>query len=207
MSEAIDHVEDDRRDTETPAAASNDDDAVNTAHSADGAADGHESDKDSDLLSEVDEEQFDDYDPNLEERPVEIDENIAKSLKAAKRKKTDGQTTKKPKEGRRPKKRARPAEDDGGEVDARDRRPRKARATGSERQKRDSSDEEEVNEENLTPEERRRRAIQRAVDDALKNPSKGKRKTGLVGFFFFFFSATWVRHISNRCDLGPGNRD
>lgn len=29
------------------------------------------SDKDSDLLSEIDEEQFDDYDPTLEDRPVD----------------------------------------------------------------------------------------------------------------------------------------
>jgi transcription factor SPN1 len=32
------------------------------------------------------------------------------------------------------------------------------------------------NEENLTPEERRRRALDRAMDAALKNPNKRRRK-------------------------------
>ena len=58
---------------------------------------GDESDKDSDLLSEIDEDQFEDYDPTLEERPVEIDENVAMGLKAAKRKRADGEAAKKPK--------------------------------------------------------------------------------------------------------------
>ncbi|KAK3311030.1 uncharacterized protein B0T15DRAFT_408516 [Chaetomium strumarium] len=138
---------------------------------------GNMSDKDSDLLSEIDEDQFEDYDPTLEERPVEIDENVAMTLKAAKRKRTDGETTKKPKEGRRPKKRARANDDDGGELPERESRPRKARATAGERRAvANEVEEEEVNEENLTPEERRRRAIQRAMDNALKNPTKRRRK-------------------------------
>jgi transcription factor SPN1 len=136
------------------------------------------SDKDSDLLSEIDEEQFEDYDPTLEEKPVEIDENVVKTLKAAKRKRTDGETTKKPKEGRRPKKRARANDDDVGDVGDLEGRPRKTRATDGERAARKAAEEEEeqVVEENLTPEERRRRAIQRAMDNALKNPTKRRRK-------------------------------
>lgn len=137
------------------------------------------SDKDSDLLSEIDEDQFEDYDPTLEERPVEIDENIAKSLKAAKRKLPEGETTKKPKEGRRPKKRARANDEDVGEVADIEGRPRKARATdggGRAARKEAEGEEEQVNEENLTPEERRRRALQRAMDNALKNPTKRRRK-------------------------------
>lgn len=144
----------------------------------DGAAGDAEFDRDSDLLSEIDEDQFEDYDPTLEERPVEIDENVAKTLKPAKRKRTDGETAKKPKEGRRPKKRARATEDDGGDAEVGERRPRKARATDGERRaaRKEAPEEEGVNEENLTPEERRRRAIQRAVDSALKNPTKRRRK-------------------------------
>ncbi|KAL2150174.1 hypothetical protein VTH82DRAFT_7850 [Thermothelomyces myriococcoides] len=137
---------------------------------------GNASDKESDLLSEIDEDQFEDYDPALEERPVEIDENVAMTLKAAKRKRTDGETVRKPKEGRRPKKRSRAAEDDAGDGEEAERRPRKARATGERRTAGLEDDEEEVNEENLTPEERRRRAIQRAMDNALKNPTKRRRK-------------------------------
>jgi transcription factor SPN1 len=137
---------------------------------------GNESDKDSDLLSEIDEDQFEDYDPTLEERPVEIDENVAMTLKAAKRKQA-GEAVKKPKEGRRPKKRSRATDDDIGDVEVGERRPRKARATGERRAvRKETQQEEQVNEEDLTPEERRRRAIQRAMDNALKNPSKRRRK-------------------------------
>ncbi|KAK4039716.1 hypothetical protein C8A01DRAFT_46823 [Parachaetomium inaequale] len=137
---------------------------------------GNESDKDSDLLSEIDEDQFEDYDPTLEERPVEIDENVAMTLKAAKRKRA-GEAVKKPKEGRRPKKRSRATDDDIGDVEVGERRPRKARATGERRAvRKETQQEEQVNEEDLTPEERRRRAIQRAMDNALKNPSKRRRK-------------------------------
>ncbi|KAL1840125.1 hypothetical protein VTJ49DRAFT_781 [Mycothermus thermophilus] len=138
-----------------------------------------DNDKDSDLLSEIDEDQFEDYDPTREERPVEIDESVAMNLKAARRKRTEGETVKKPKEGRRPKKRSRQADEEGADTAEDERRPRKARSSGGERRsaKKDTQEEEEeVNEENLTPEERRRRAIQRAMDDALKNPTKRRRK-------------------------------
>ncbi|KAJ3473722.1 hypothetical protein NLG97_g10166 [Lecanicillium saksenae] len=43
-----------------------------------------DSDKDSDMLSEVDEDQLEDYDPetaNIEDRPVDIDEDVARTLK------------------------------------------------------------------------------------------------------------------------------
>jgi transcription factor SPN1 len=139
--------------------------------------DGNASDKDSDLLSEIDEDQFEDYDPTLEERPVEIDENVAMTLKAAKRKRADGEASKKPKEGRRPKKRSRATDDEVGDAETSERRPRKARATGERRATtKEAPQEEQENEENLTPEERRRRALHRAMDNALKNPSKRRRK-------------------------------
>ncbi|KAK0656237.1 hypothetical protein B0T16DRAFT_319276 [Cercophora newfieldiana] len=139
---------------------------------------GNTSDKDSDLLSEIDEDQFeDDYDPTAEDKPQHIDENIAKTLKAAKRKRTDTETTKKPKEGRRPKKRARAEEDvDAADGDGRERRPRKSRGDGEERRAARKEAAEKQEEENLTPEERRRRALDRAIDDAIKNPSKRRRK-------------------------------
>lgn len=146
---------------------------------------GNASDKDSDVLSEIDEDQFEDYDPALEERPVEIDENVAKTLKAAKRKRGESETVKKPKEGRRPKKRTRATEDDSGDAEEGQRRPRKARAAATERRAvtKEVVEEEQINEEDLTPEERRRRAIQRAMDDALKNPAKRRRKKDdIVGF-------------------------
>ncbi|KAK3694215.1 hypothetical protein B0T22DRAFT_64227 [Podospora appendiculata] len=135
------------------------------------------SDKDSDLLSEIDEDQFDDYDPTAE-RPVDIDENVASTLKAAKRKRTDVGTAKKPKEGRRPRKRARANDEvEGGDADDGDRRPRKSRVDGERRTAaRKEAPQREEPEENLTPEERRRRALDRAMDAAVKNPIKRRRK-------------------------------
>jgi transcription factor SPN1 len=152
-------------------------------HDADDADDGNLSDKDSDLLSEIDEDQFDNFDSGP--APVTIDENVTKTLKAAKRKRVDGETTKKPKEGKRQKKRARSEEDDflsgnGSELGAR--RPRKARTAAEGRRAVDRTDnsqpqQEEENEEDLTPEERRRRALERAMDAAVKgNPNKRRRK-------------------------------
>lgn len=135
-----------------------------------------DSDKDSDALSEVDEDQFDDYDPaaaQIEEKPVEIDEDVARTLKAGKRK---GQAVRKPKEGRREKKRSRPTDDnDGadGEIQHGKRR-RAGPAAASSRSERASP--EPVPEENLTPEERRKRAIERAAAKDVKKPSGRRRK-------------------------------
>src|SRR5580700_11268710 len=69
-------------------------------------------DKNGDLdseLSEVDEAEFADFDPTtvavaVDERPVTIDDDVARTLKAAKRKRTDkDEGSKKPKEARREK--------------------------------------------------------------------------------------------------------
>lgn len=141
----------------------------------------HMSDKDSDVLSEVDEDQFEDYDPTtapIEERPVEIDEDIAKTLKASKRKRPDGETVKKPKEGRREKKRR--TDDDvsaDGEV-LEGKRVRKGRSDGAARRPRDddAAAEPPEDEETLTPEQRRARALERAMDAAIKGPTKRRRK-------------------------------
>ncbi|KAI3317362.1 hypothetical protein HD806DRAFT_371460 [Xylariaceae sp. AK1471] len=127
-----------------------------------------DSDRDSDALSEIDEDQFEDYDPSavrIEERPVEIDEDVARTLKASKRK---GTATKKPKEGRREKKRARDRDD---EADGEVLTTKRARKTGGGESRKQSPEPE--NEENLTPEERRRRAIERA---AAKEKPKTKRR-------------------------------
>jgi transcription factor SPN1 len=132
-------------------------------------------------LSEVDEAEFADFDPTtvaLEDRPlVGIDEDVARTLKASKRKRTeDG---KKPKEGKREKRKRRRDEDE--DVDAeqlegkRVRKPKSVRAEG-EREKKTVRAPSPENEENLTPEERRKRALDRAMDAALKNPNKRRRK-------------------------------
>lgn len=132
-----------------------------------------DSDKDSDALSEIDEDQFDDYDPaaaRIEEKPVEIDEDVARTLKAGKRK---GQAVKKPKEGRREKKRTRDHDDDGADGEILDgKRARKGPPAASNK----PSPEPEINEEDLTPEERRRRAIERASRKETKKPSTRRKK-------------------------------
>ncbi|KAI0105391.1 hypothetical protein F4776DRAFT_647311 [Hypoxylon sp. NC0597] len=133
-----------------------------------------DSDKDSDALSEIDEDQFDDYDPTTaridEKRPEPqvIDEDAARTLKAGRRK---GTATKKPKEGRRAKKRARDDDNDGadGEI-LHTKRVRKVPGADAPEQA-----SEPENEENLTPEERRRRAIERAARNQSK-PKGSRRK-------------------------------
>ncbi|KAK8005751.1 transcription factor iws1 protein [Apiospora arundinis] len=137
--------------------------------------DAGDSDKESDALSDVDEDQFDEYDPGaaqIEEKPVEIDEDVARTLKAGKRK---GQAVRKPKEGRREKKRSRQDDNDGadGEIQT-GKRQRAGPSAAASRSERASP--EPVPEENLTPEERRKRAIERAAAKDIKKPSQRRRK-------------------------------
>ncbi len=135
-----------------------------------------ESDKDSDILSEVDEDQFEDYDPetaNIEDRPVDIDEDVARTLKVSKRKRIEAQP-KKPREGRREKKRRDRDDDvtmDDGSDGDQERKPRRRRAAEGERAPRAAAKQaspQPENDEHLSPEERRKRAIDRALDAAIK---------------------------------------
>lgn len=142
-----------------------------------------DSDRDSDALSEVDEDQFEDYDPetaNIENRPVDIDEDVARTLKATKRKRTEGEAPKKPREGRRDKKRRDRDEDvemdDADDGSKKSRRSRRAGGDGERRPKSKATTPEPENEDHLSPEERRKRAIDRALDAAIKKPSGQKRK-------------------------------
>ena len=167
------------RDT-PPAPAANPDLDLDDANN-----DGDLSDNESEL-SEVDEAEFAEFDPTtvaLEDRPqIGIDEDIARTLKAGKRKRAEKGGDKKPKEAKRDKKkRARKDDDedpDGEELDGK--RIRKTKKVDGERKDRDRVKERRAptpeNEENLTPEERRRRALDRAMDAALKNPNKRRRK-------------------------------
>lgn len=143
------------------------------------------SDAESDL-SEVDEAEFAEFDPKtIDARPQELDEDAVKTLKAGKRKRADGE--KKPKEAKRDKKKKsrRDDEDDvsaGEELEGkRIRKTKSVRIEGDrkdrERAKERRKAEEEVeNEEHLSPEERRKRALDRAMDAALKNPNKRRRR-------------------------------
>lgn len=146
-----------------------------------------DSDRESDALSEVDEDQIEDYDPeaaNIENRPVDIDEDVARTLKATKRKRAEGETAKKPREGRREKKRRDKDEDvdmmdDGGDSATTARKPRRARraaADGDVSRKEKAASPEKDNEDDLSPEEKRKRAIDRALDAAIKKPSGARRR-------------------------------
>lgn len=175
-----------------------DDDYARDSPAASGDDGDRASDKDSDVLSEVDEDQFEDYDPTtapIEERPVEIDEDIAKTLKASKRKRPDGETAKKPKEGRREKKRRTDDEvlsADGEMLEGK--RTRKSRGEGSARAAGDGdAAEPPENEENLTPEERRARALERAMDAALKGPTKRRRKKDEVVRLLYAMSGSFYK--------------
>ncbi|KAL2758315.1 hypothetical protein ACRALDRAFT_2040534 [Sodiomyces alcalophilus JCM 7366] len=139
------------------------------------------SDQESDVLSEIDENQFEDYDPetaDIEDRPVAVDEDVAKTLKAARRKRPEGETVRKPKEGRREKKRQREEEEapieDGDFEEGRSSQRR--RRTGEPRARSQRKSPEPEEEENLTPDERRRRALERALDAAFKKPVKRRKR-------------------------------
>ncbi|KAJ5940840.1 Transcription factor IIS N-terminal [Penicillium verrucosum] len=120
---------------------------------------------DESILSEVDEAQFDNFDPenvDVDDRPqLAIDEDNLKLIGRHKRKRTeDGESRPRRKEGRREKK-SRRADEGGDEGGSSRRRERKQR-----------DDKPEVDEETLDPETRRRRALDRAMDEAMKKPAK-----------------------------------
>ncbi|KAK6004194.1 hypothetical protein QM012_009044 [Aureobasidium pullulans] len=151
-----------------------------------GAADNDDNDADSDALSDVDEAQFQDFDPNaiaIEERPRVVDASGVALLGKHKRKRddADGEGKKKRREGRREKpKRSKRTGEEGqdfdGDEEAEGRR-RKTKAPGEKRKKRTPSPEDDSN---LTPEERRRKEFSRKLDEALKKPkTNNRRKAGI----------------------------
>ncbi|KAL2813656.1 hypothetical protein BJX63DRAFT_209628 [Aspergillus granulosus] len=121
---------------------------------------------DESILSEVDEAQFEDFDPenvDIEDRPqLDIDEENLKLIGRHKRKRTgdeEGQSRRK-KEGRRKKSRRQREEEEGSDGE------------GAARKRRSKKVEVEEDDETLDPATRRRRALDRAMDEALKKPTK-----------------------------------
>ena len=162
------------------------------------------SDLESDL-SDVDEAQFEDFDPAnvaIEDRPaIAIDESNVGLIKASKRKRADGEDggeRRKKKEGKREKRKSRKEKDSksrekvgtdddsddnfsGGETleGKRRRNPKHDggdRGAERKRTKAPAREKSPVNEDHLSPEERRRRALDRAMDLALSNPHRRKRR-------------------------------
>ncbi|KAL8762345.1 MAG: hypothetical protein Q9184_001652 [Pyrenodesmia sp. 2 TL-2023] len=151
------------------------------------------SDNDS-VLSEVDEAQFEDFDPTniaIEDRPaIAVDEDTVKTLGRYKRKR-DADDTDGAKKKRKEKKREKPKksrkkkdsdEDDfsgGQEIEGKRKRKTKQVDEGGVSSRKEKTRPRKAtpeNEEALDPEERRRRALDRAMDAALKNPTRRRRK-------------------------------
>ncbi|KAJ5301285.1 hypothetical protein PENANT_c023G07781 [Penicillium antarcticum] len=142
----------------------NADDAAEQGGNDEDDDDNHSDDES--ILSEVDEAQFENFDPenvDVEDRPqLAIDEDNLKLIGRHKRKRAEGEESRpRRKEGRREKKSRRAAEDDGEEGGSSRRRERKKR-----------EDQPDTDEETLDPETRRRRALDRAMDQAMKKPAK-----------------------------------
>ncbi|KAL1615270.1 Transcription factor iws1 [Neofusicoccum ribis] len=134
------------------------------------------------VLSDVDEAQFEDFDPNaiaIEDRPaIQVDESNVGLIGVHKRKRADGDGDgsgkKKKREGRRdkPKKSRKRRGEDGDEVSG-------AEGITTERRARRSTKKAEPLEEDwdsLTPDERRRKALDAKMDEALKGGRKKSRK-------------------------------
>ncbi|PYH88946.1 hypothetical protein BO71DRAFT_390598 [Aspergillus ellipticus CBS 707.79] len=154
--------------TEAPAPAQPPTPSAEPTADADSASDNISDDES--ILSEVDEAQFDDFDPenvDIEDRPqLAIDEDNLKLIGRHKRTRaegSDGERSKRKREGRREKKsrRMRELEDGGGSDDEKTSRRRKAKREAT-----------PPDEDLLDPATRRRRALDRAMDEALKKPTK-----------------------------------
>jgi transcription factor SPN1 len=149
--------------------------------------DGAQSDDDESLLSEVDEAQFADFDPSAVQVAPDFD-TLNQKIKVSKRQRLEGEEApKKRKEGRREKvrknKRGHADSDDGfsGGEQLEGKRSRRSKAAGEGERKRVVRA--EIDEESLTPEERRRRALDRAMDAAVKRPTAKRVKKGEIVSF------------------------
>jgi transcription factor SPN1 len=149
------------------------------------AVDGTRDDSDDEsLLSEVDEAQFADFDATAVQVAPDL-ETLSKHIKASKRKRAEGEEApRKRKEGRREKqkKSRRRADSDDGFSGGEEMEGKRARKSKDGKEKKRRAPAEDINDEHLTPEERRRKALDRAMDAALKRPSARRgRKGDIVG--------------------------
>ncbi|KAK2752453.1 Transcription factor iws1 [Arachnomyces sp. PD_36] len=140
---------------------------------------------DESVLSDVDEAEFDDFNPDtvaVDDRPaLAIDEENLKLVGRHKRRREEGGAVgQKKKEGRREKKsRKKKVDSDDGfsggeEVEGKRRGGR--RDGGEKRERRARKEVVEEDEESLDPATRRRRALDRAMDEALKKPTKRRAR-------------------------------
>ncbi|KAF2710901.1 transcription factor IWS1 [Pleomassaria siparia CBS 279.74] len=135
------------------------------------------------VLSELDDGQFDEFDAGdiaIENRPAQIiDDTNVNLIGVHKRKRTeaDGELPKKKKKraDKPRRKKARGDDEVSGNEDSGTRKSRRSKKEGKVRERAPADEEEDAN---LTPEERRKRAFQRAMDEAVKPTSSRRRKKG-----------------------------
>ncbi|KIV92243.1 hypothetical protein PV10_06700 [Exophiala mesophila] len=145
--------------------------------------DGAESDDES-LLSEVDEAQFADFDASAVQVAPDFD-TLTRSIKVSKRKRVEGEEPepKKRKEKTREKvkKNRRRHDSDDGFSGGEEVEGKRRRAGGAQSgEKRSKPVRPEINEDDLTPEERRRRALDRAMDAAVKKSGSKRIRKGEI---------------------------
>ena len=135
-------------------------------------------------LSEIDEAQFEDFDPSaiaIEERPVELDEDSINRIGKFKRKRTEGEEAEKPKKKKkrdRPKKKRHDDDDvfEGGQEIEGKRRRKPTSGGDGERRERRARARTPDDAEHLTPQERARRELDKKMDESLKNPNRRMKK-------------------------------
>lgn len=134
-------------------------------------------------LSDADDAYLEEFDAGaiaIEERPAQmIDDSNLGLIGVHKRKRTAGEDAPKKKKKKIDKPRRKKNRDDeasGGDDQAAGRRSRRSKKGGQVRGA--SPDAQDEPEEHLTPEERRRRALDRAMDEAVKGNSTRRRKKG-----------------------------
>ena len=124
-------------------------------------------------------EQFGEFDAsniNIEERPAQaIDEDTVKQIGVHKRKRTAGEGEEPKKKKKRADKPRRKKNKEGEEGEGIEDGTRKSKRSKKESKVRGASPDEEP-EENLTPEERRKRAIERQINALVKSGSSRRRK-------------------------------
>ncbi|KAF2660163.1 hypothetical protein K491DRAFT_688486 [Lophiostoma macrostomum CBS 122681] len=134
------------------------------------------------VLSEVDEAQFDDFeigDIAVEDRPAQmIDDSNVNLIGVHKRKRTEGEggdaPKKKKKRADKPRRKKNRDDDVGGTNDLGERKSRRSKKEG---RVRGATPDDEAD-ENLAPEERRKRALDRAMDAAIRKTTTRRRKKG-----------------------------
>ncbi|KAF2261627.1 hypothetical protein CC78DRAFT_583432 [Lojkania enalia] len=137
---------------------------------------------DESVLSEMDDEQFEDFDAAniaIEERPAQdLDDTNLNLIGVHRKRRAEGEgeaPKKKKKKAEKPRrKKARDEEASGGDEEGGSRRSGRKRKEARVR----GTTPDEENDENLTPEERRKRALDRAMDAVVKKTGTRRRKKG-----------------------------